>query len=168
MARSYTSPETYAVKDDSSAETVIMLLGEYSRLLQGKVSQSQEVKRKKYLWICAYVSVVLGAFLIDFFVLKTAWFGISFVTGIAAAILPIIGVLYLFEQLNSASIRKESWILLSQLMRVLEKASTLVDHASLDHAKRFELDLRTTDAEITLKQAQHQFNVRSKEYYEPH
>lgn len=151
-ATSYTATRPYDSQQES-AETIISLLGEYSQRLRDRFELFEAARRQKYLWLCTYGSILLSAFLIDFFVMKTRWLGISFVGSLAVAILPIILVLFWFEVSKDKSLRKESLVLYSQLRRILERASTLEDHVLSDFDKRFELDLRIKDAELILHNA---------------
>lgn len=152
-ATTYTTNRPYD-SGEESAETIISLLGEYSQRLRDRFEQFETARRQKYLWLCAYLSIILGAFLIDYFVLKTPFFGISFVGSLTVAILPVILVLFLFEGFKDTSLREESFVVTSQLRRILERASTLEDHVLRDFDKRFELDLRIRDAELILRKAQ--------------
>jgi hypothetical protein len=145
---------------DDGVEVLTSLLAEYADKLSHRAEHLSGIRSRKYLWLSAYGSLLFSAFLVDLFILKTRFFGISAVGAGAFAVLPVLLFLYIWESRRSFLIRYETKILSAQLKRIVDRASSTEDHNELSFAKRFELDLRMQDAEKALDEAKRVLSSR--------
>jgi len=136
-----------------STDILVNLLAEYAALLRERNESLDVIQRRQYSWLIGYLSVYISGVMVDFLILKTPFLGISYITVAALSISPLLVFWYFRERRKSQMVKAEIEMISQQLKRVVDRASATEDHIELSFGKRFELDLRLTDAEIALRQA---------------
>jgi len=149
----YKSP-SYVLPEALTGSVINKLLAEYSEKLNKVMERFTMIKSRKYLWLAIYGSIYLGCLIVDFFVLKTKFFGISALGSTALGLLPIYLFLSIWESRRRVFVKYEIRALSSQLKRLVDRASSIEDHGELNFENRFELELRMNDAERALRAAE--------------